>query len=143
MFRPSVAHDVANLPPVGSLFAAFLGYNPIGELLGPSGALTQPGVNADVLTGKTFFPQLITEPFHSGLTRGVHRRRGDDADRRGGVAVQPGPLRHRAPAPTTRRRLAVQIHPHRCVITRRGGALLAGLAFVARDLGVCTSPGLI
>jgi len=63
----SVAHEVANLPPVGSLFAAFLGYNPIAELLAPSGALQQPGVNADVLTGKTFFPQLITEPFHSGL----------------------------------------------------------------------------
>ncbi|MEH3139130.1 MAG: MFS transporter [Mycobacterium kyogaense] len=64
----SVAHDVANLPPVGSLFAAFLGYNPIAELLEPSHALQQPGVNADVLTGKTFFPELITEPFHSGLT---------------------------------------------------------------------------
>jgi MFS family permease len=63
----SVAHDVANLPPVGSLFAAFLGYNPIAELLAPSGALQQPGVNADVLTGKTFFPHLITEAFHSGL----------------------------------------------------------------------------
>ena len=63
----SVAHDVANLPPVGSLFAAFLGFNPIEQLLAPSGALQQPGVNADVLTGKTFFPQLITEPFHSGL----------------------------------------------------------------------------
>jgi MFS family permease len=63
----SVAHDVANLPPVGSLFAAFLGYNPIAQLLASSGALQQPGVNADVLTGKTFFPQLITEPFHSGL----------------------------------------------------------------------------
>jgi len=63
----SVAQDVANLPPVGSLFAAFLGYNPIAELLAPSGALQDPGVNADVLTGKTFFPQLITEPFHSGL----------------------------------------------------------------------------
>ncbi|MHA3023911.1 MFS transporter [Mycobacterium sp. BMJ-28] len=62
-----VAHDVANLPPVGSLFAAFLGYNPMAELLAPSGALHQPGVNADVLTGQTFFPQLITEPFHSGL----------------------------------------------------------------------------
>lgn len=63
----SVAHDVANLPPVGSLFAAFLGYNPIGELLAPYNALHQPGVNADVLTGQTFFPNLITEPFHSGL----------------------------------------------------------------------------
>ncbi|GAY14768.1 MFS transporter [Mycobacterium sp. shizuoka-1] len=64
---PDVAHDVANLPPVGSLFAAFLGYNPIAELLAPYDALHQPGVNADVLTGQTFFPNLITEPFHSGL----------------------------------------------------------------------------
>ncbi|MFV8299030.1 MFS transporter [Mycolicibacterium fortuitum] len=64
----SVAHDVANLPPVGSLFAAFLGYNPMAELLAPYDALHQPGVNADVITGQTFFPQLITEPFHSGLT---------------------------------------------------------------------------
>ncbi|WP_445170780.1 MFS transporter [Mycolicibacterium sp. Dal123E01] len=64
---PSVAHDVANLPPVGSLFAAFLGYNPIAELLAPYDALHQPGVNADVLTGQTFFPNMITEPFHSGL----------------------------------------------------------------------------
>ncbi|MBI5340103.1 MAG: MFS transporter [Mycolicibacterium rufum] len=63
----AVAHDVANLPPVGSLFAAFLGYNPIAELLEPSHALQQPGVNVEVLTGKTFFPELITEPFHNGL----------------------------------------------------------------------------
>jgi MFS family permease len=63
----SVAHDVANLPPVGSLFAAFLGYNPIAELLAPSHALQQPGVAADVLTGKEFFPELISGPFHSGL----------------------------------------------------------------------------
>ncbi|AHC23961.1 MULTISPECIES: MFS transporter [Mycobacteriaceae] len=64
----SVAQQVANTPPVGSLFAAFLGYNPIDELLGPSGALSDPGVNAEVLTGKTFFPELITGPFHAGLT---------------------------------------------------------------------------
>jgi len=63
----SVANEVANLPPVGSLFAAFLGYNPMGELLAPHNALQQPGVNAEVLTGKTFFPNLIIEPFHSGL----------------------------------------------------------------------------
>lgn len=62
-----VAQDVASTPPVGSLFAAFLGYNPIAELLEPYHALQQPGVNADVLTGKAFFPELITEPFHSGL----------------------------------------------------------------------------
>src|SRR5215213_2918057 len=63
----SVANDVASLPPVGSLFAAFLGYNPIAELLAPSGALDNQGVDVDVLTGKTFFPHLITEPFHTGL----------------------------------------------------------------------------
>jgi MFS family permease len=63
----AVAQDVADLPPVGSLFAAFLGYNPIAELLAPSHALQQPGVNANVLTGKSFFPALISGPFHAGL----------------------------------------------------------------------------
>ena len=64
----SVAQQVADLPPVGSLFAAFLGYNPIAELLEPYHALQQPGVNAEELTGQTFFPHLIIEPFHAGLT---------------------------------------------------------------------------
>ncbi|MGH3726588.1 MAG: MFS transporter [Mycobacterium sp.] len=63
----STAAEVAGLPPVGSLFAAFLGYNPIGELLSPSGVLEQPGVNSAELTGQSFFPNLITEPFHAGL----------------------------------------------------------------------------
>lgn len=63
----AVARDVAGLPPVGSLFAAFLGYNPIAELLAGSHALQQPGVNAGVLTGKSFFPALISGPFHAGL----------------------------------------------------------------------------
>jgi hypothetical protein len=64
---PEVAQQVADLPPVGSLFAAFLGYNPVAELLEPFNALEAPGVNAEVLTGQTFFPHLIIEPFHSGL----------------------------------------------------------------------------
>jgi MFS family permease len=64
----NVAHDVANLPPVGSLFAAFLGYNPIQTLLEPSGALDQlPQHNQEVLTGKEFFPHLMADPFHHGL----------------------------------------------------------------------------
>lgn len=63
----STAQSVADLPPVGSLFAAFLGFNPIEELLGTSGELKAPGVNADVLTGQQFFPHLISGPFHSGL----------------------------------------------------------------------------
>jgi MFS family permease len=63
----TVAHQLANTPPVGSLFAAFLGYNPIAQLLAPSGALQQTGVNAAVLTAKEFFPELISGPFHTGL----------------------------------------------------------------------------
>jgi len=63
----TVANEVANLPPVGSLFAAFLGYNPIAELLEPFRALHQPGVRVEVLTGQTFFPHLIIGPFHAGL----------------------------------------------------------------------------
>ena len=69
VFRLDVAHQVANLPPVRQLICArFSAITRSAELLGPSGALDAPGVNADVLTGQTFFPQLITEPFHSGLT---------------------------------------------------------------------------
>lgn len=63
----ALAHQVADTPPVGSLFAAFLGYNPMAELLAPSNGLALPGVNAEVLTGQAFFPQLISEPFHIGL----------------------------------------------------------------------------
>jgi len=64
----AVAADVANLPPVSTLFAAFLGANPMAHLLGPSGALpTLPPANREALTGTEFFPQLISEPFHHGL----------------------------------------------------------------------------
>jgi MFS family permease len=63
-----VAQQIGNLPPVGSLFAAFLGYNPLAQLLGPSGVLGHlPPANAATLTGKEFFPNLISGPFHQGL----------------------------------------------------------------------------
>jgi MFS family permease len=65
----ATAQSVATLPPVSSLFAAFLGQNPIAHLLAPSGALhTIPAHNASVLTGTRFFPRLISGPFHHGLT---------------------------------------------------------------------------
>jgi hypothetical protein len=64
----AIAHQIGSLPPVGSLFAAFLGYNPVHQLLAPTGVLKHlPAHNAHVLTGKTFFPQLISGPFHDGL----------------------------------------------------------------------------
>jgi MFS family permease len=64
----SVAAEVAHTPPVGSLFAAFLGYNPIQNLLAPTGELAHLAAsNAATLTGKEFFPQLISGPFSDGL----------------------------------------------------------------------------
>ena len=63
-----IAHQIGGLPPVGSLFAAFLGYNPVHQLLSPTGVLNHlPASNVRVLTGKQFFPQLISGPFHQGL----------------------------------------------------------------------------
>ncbi len=64
----AIAHQIGSLPPVGSLFSAFLGYNPIRELLTPTGVLAHlPAAHVALLTGKTFFPQLISQPFHHGL----------------------------------------------------------------------------
>jgi MFS family permease len=64
----AVALKIGELPPVGSLFAAFLGYNPISQLLGPTGVLHHlPASHVALLTGKAFFPQLISGPFHHGL----------------------------------------------------------------------------
>ncbi len=60
------ANRIAELPPVGVLFAAFLGYNPVQQLLG--GVLnTLPPDQAAYLTGRSFFPQLISGPFADGL----------------------------------------------------------------------------
>ena len=63
----SAARHAAALPPISVLFAAFLGYNPIQHLLGPH-ALAGLSAHAHALiTGRTFFPQLISAPFRSGL----------------------------------------------------------------------------
>jgi len=65
---PAAAHTVASEPPIGSLFSAFLGYNPIKELLGPTGALNHlPARQVAYITGRSFFPKLIEQPFASGL----------------------------------------------------------------------------
>ncbi|MBV9411571.1 MAG: MFS transporter, partial [Acidimicrobiia bacterium] len=61
------ATRIANLPPVGSLFAAFLGYNPIRTLLGPHVLGALPSSHAAYLTGTKYFPQLISQPFMHGL----------------------------------------------------------------------------
>ena len=61
------ASRLAGLPPVTVLFASLLGYNPIQALLGPTVLGQLPAANASYLTGRGFFPELISGPFGGGL----------------------------------------------------------------------------
>jgi MFS family permease len=63
----ATATHVAQLPPVSILFAAFLGYNPIQHLVGPHALAALGAHDRAVVTGQTFFPQLISDPFRGGL----------------------------------------------------------------------------
>jgi EmrB/QacA subfamily drug resistance transporter len=62
----SVATPISHIPAIGSLFAAFLGINPVKTLLGPH-VLALPGVHAHTLVGRAFFSHLISAPFAHGL----------------------------------------------------------------------------
>jgi MFS family permease len=61
------AHAIANLPAVGNLFSAFLGKNPLKNLLGSQAASHVSHAQWQILTGKQFFPDLIESSFHHGL----------------------------------------------------------------------------
>ena len=63
----ATARHVGQLPPVSILFAAFLGYNPIQQLLGSHVLASLSAANRATLTGRSFFPHLISAPFRSGL----------------------------------------------------------------------------
>jgi MFS family permease len=64
---PTDATRISELPPVATLFASFLGYNPVRTLLGPHVLAQLPAGQAQALTGRSFFPQLISGPFHTAL----------------------------------------------------------------------------
>jgi MFS family permease len=63
----ATANQVAHLPAVSILFAAFLGFNPIQQLLGPHVLAGLSAHNQAILTGRSFFPHLISPPFRAGL----------------------------------------------------------------------------
>ncbi|MFI9648282.1 MFS transporter [Streptomyces sp. NPDC052040] len=64
----AAAGQAASLPPVSTLFATFLGNNPIQHLLASGGTLDGlPAAQRAVLTGHEFFPRLVAGPFHHGL----------------------------------------------------------------------------
>ncbi len=61
------AQAVSQLPPIGLLFASFLGFNPIQQLLPSASAAHVSPAQYDYLTGRGFFPHLISGPFGTGL----------------------------------------------------------------------------
>jgi MFS family permease len=61
------AARISQLPPVATLFASFLGFNPIKTLLGPHVLAQLPAGQSQRLTGRSFFPHLISGPFHTAL----------------------------------------------------------------------------
>jgi MFS family permease len=63
----ATAQRVSHLPPVSILFAAFLGYNPIQHLVGPHVLSQLSAHDQATLTGRAFFPHLISGPFRTGL----------------------------------------------------------------------------
>ncbi len=65
---PALAGQLSHLPAISYLFAAFLGYNPLKNLLGPQVLGALPSAEAARLTSKQFFPTLIGAPFKHGLT---------------------------------------------------------------------------
>ena len=63
-----VAQQLASVPPIGYLFAAFLGYNPLATLI-PSEVLhTLSAAQVATITSRAFFPQLIAGAFDHGIT---------------------------------------------------------------------------
>ncbi|MDB5204345.1 MAG: hypothetical protein JWP09_373 [Candidatus Taylorbacteria bacterium] len=63
----TVAIQIASAPPVSSLFAAFLGYNPMSKLIPTDTLAALPEENRNEIIGSSFFPDLISEPFMHGL----------------------------------------------------------------------------
>ena len=64
---PKDAARISHLPPVGLLFASFLGYNPMQHLLGPTVLGHLSHAHGAYLTGRTYFPKLMSAPFSKGL----------------------------------------------------------------------------
>ncbi len=63
----ATAHAIGKTPPVSVLFAAFLGFNPVKSLVGAHVLDKLSAHSQALLTGRSFFPQLISSPFRDGL----------------------------------------------------------------------------
>jgi MFS family permease len=64
---PDVAESASHLPPISTLFAAFLGYNPVAHLVGAGTLAHLTVAQQAALAQHSFFPGLIAAPFQAGL----------------------------------------------------------------------------
>jgi EmrB/QacA subfamily drug resistance transporter len=62
-----VADQASHLPPISTLFAAFLGYNPVQHLVGAQTIAHLSASQQAALAQRSFFPGLISGPFQQGL----------------------------------------------------------------------------
>ncbi len=58
---------LAHIPPIGALFAAFLGYNPMGMMIPQDQLAALPAATRGAILDTSFFPQLLSGPFVDGL----------------------------------------------------------------------------
>ena len=62
-----MAERASHLPPISTLFAAFLGYNPVAHLVGAATLAHLGAAQQAALAQRSFFPSLIAAPFQAGL----------------------------------------------------------------------------
>ena len=84
----SVATQVSHLPPVSTMFAALLGYNPVQNLLAPYGVLSKlPAHNVAVAHRQAVLPAADLGGVPPRPGHRLHRRRDHVAGRRAGLAA--------------------------------------------------------
>ena len=64
---PAAAARASHLPPISTLFAAFLGYDPVAHLIGAGTLAHLSAAQQASLAQRSFFPGLIAAPFQEGL----------------------------------------------------------------------------
>ncbi|MGA2642113.1 MAG: MFS transporter [Spirochaetia bacterium] len=63
----ALASQVSGLPPTGALFATFLGYNPMQQLLSPEDLANLSQATRSLVLGKELFPSLMAPAFMDSM----------------------------------------------------------------------------
>ncbi len=130
------ARTISHLPPTSTVFAALLGYDPIKTLLGPTLAHI-PAKNAAFLTGRRFFPRLISKPFGKGLDEAFFFAMGATILAAGASWLRGAKYIHREPEPATLAAEAATITAEAATLTAEPATLTAEAATIT----AAASPG--